>query len=364
MADGRPQGARPATRNPLLLAVVGLVSIAVAIALVRWGGLLFAPSDPAVAVTTTAASATPAFAVAMPPLPNARAKQAARAIPPARAISPAHGPPSFDDLRVDPSGHAVIAGRAPAGSTVTVIASGQVFGTTRSDSEGQWVLAPDRPLASGGHSLTLSASLPDHPAIAGTERVVVAVPHHNHNGTPAVALLEAPTQPRLIDPPPPAGKTLTSIGLDLIQYGADGAASLAGRAPPGAEIRVYLDDHLAGESRADASGHWRLALDRPVAPGTHEVRLDRIAPGGTVLARIAVPFDRTALPIPPGSGEVTVVEPGQCLWLIAQRVYGNGVRYTLIYQANRTQIRDPNLIYPGQVFMLPAAPRSPVSRRG
>ncbi|MGH7082290.1 MAG: LysM peptidoglycan-binding domain-containing protein [Acetobacteraceae bacterium] len=333
--------------------------MAVAIALVRWEGFLFAPSGPAVAVTAPPPRAiVHALATEAPPLPDARATKAARAIPPAPA------PPSFDVVRVDPSGHAVIAGLAPAGSTVTVIASGKVFGTTRSDQEGQWVLAPDQPLSAGGHSLTLSASLPDHPAIAGTERVVVAVPHHNHNSTPAVALLEAPVQPRLIDPPPPAGRPLTSIGLDLIQYGANGTVSLAGRAPPGAEIRVYLDDHLAGDSRADASGHWLLALDRPVAPGMHQVRLDRIEPGGAVLARIAVPFDRTALPIPPGSGEVTVVEPGQCLWLIAQRVYGNGVRYTLIYQANRTQIRDPNLIYPGQVFMLPAAPRSPVSRRG
>lgn len=359
MAEGRSQGARPATRNPLLLAVIGLICIAVAIALVRWEGFFFAPSGPPVAVTTPRPPAiVQALATKPPPLPHTQVAGAA----PAAHVVPAA--PSFDVVRVDPSGHAVIAGRAPAGSTVTVIASGKVFGTTRSDQEGQWVLAPDRPLSAGGHSLTLSARLPDHPAIAGTERVVVAVPRHGHNSTPAVALLEAPAQPRLIDPPPPAGRMLTSIGLDLIQYAPDGAVSLAGRAPPGAEIRVYVDDHPEGDARADASGHWLLALDRPVAPGMHQVRLDRIAPGGTVLSRIAVPFDRTTLPIPPGNGAVTVVEPGQCLWLIAQRIYGNGVRYTLIYQANRNQIRDPNLIYPGQVFTLPATPRSLVSRPG
>ncbi|MDE0941760.1 MAG: LysM peptidoglycan-binding domain-containing protein, partial [Alphaproteobacteria bacterium] len=41
------------------------------------------------------------------------------------------------------------------------------------------------------------------------------------------------------------------------------------------------------------------------------------------------------------------------LWRIARRVYGSGVRYTVIYQANDSQIRDPDLIFPGQVFNLP-----------
>lgn len=48
-----------------------------------------------------------------------------------------------------------------------------------------------------------------------------------------------------------------------------------------------------------------------------------------------------------------IIRRGDNLWTIARRVYGEGLRYTTIYQANRAQIRDPNLIYPGQVFELP-----------
>ena len=47
------------------------------------------------------------------------------------------------------------------------------------------------------------------------------------------------------------------------------------------------------------------------------------------------------------------VEAGNSLWRIAQRRYGQGTAYTLIYQANKANIRDPNLIYPGQVFSMP-----------
>jgi nucleoid-associated protein YgaU len=54
------------------------------------------------------------------------------------------------------------------------------------------------------------------------------------------------------------------------------------------------------------------------------------------------------------SGFVTV-RRGQSLWRIARSVYGRGTQYTLIYESNQDQIRDPDLIYPGQIFSLPTA---------
>jgi nucleoid-associated protein YgaU len=53
------------------------------------------------------------------------------------------------------------------------------------------------------------------------------------------------------------------------------------------------------------------------------------------------------------------VQPGQNLWRIARQTYGRGVRYTVIYAANRDVIRDPNMIFPGQVFALPTEEQPP-----
>jgi hypothetical protein len=50
-----------------------------------------------------------------------------------------------------------------------------------------------------------------------------------------------------------------------------------------------------------------------------------------------------------------IIRRGDNLWTIARRVYGDGVKYTTIYEANNGQIRDPDRIYPGQVFDLPTA---------
>jgi nucleoid-associated protein YgaU len=48
-----------------------------------------------------------------------------------------------------------------------------------------------------------------------------------------------------------------------------------------------------------------------------------------------------------------IVSRGDSLWRISRRVYGSGMRYTVIYDANEDQIRNRDLIYPGQVFVLP-----------
>lgn len=52
------------------------------------------------------------------------------------------------------------------------------------------------------------------------------------------------------------------------------------------------------------------------------------------------------------------VTRGDSLWRISRQIYGRGIRYTEIFEANKDQIRDPNLIYPGQIFVLPPDPET------
>lgn len=139
----------------------------------------------------------------------------------------------------------------------------------------------------------------------------------------------------------------------MIDYGAGGDVAISGDAPPGATVQVYLDNEVLGVTEAAPSGSWRLAPTQTVPPGPHQIRIDQVAPSGDVIARIELPFVR-AEPVTEMPQDIyVVVEPGQSLWRIARRVYGEGIRYTEILAANRAQIADPNLIYPGQVFMIP-----------
>ena len=170
---------------------------------------------------------------------------------------------------------------------------------------------------------------------------------------PLVVLLPA-TQapPRVLQGPAPQ----QGLGLGQVDYDQDGGIRFAGTAQPGATVRVYVNDRHAGDAQADGQGRWALAPQETVEVGRHRLRVDQLAAAGVVAARIEVPFQRDRLPegsMPEGR---IVVQPGNNLWRLARSAYGRGVRFTVIYDANRDQIRNPNLIYPGQVFTVPALP--------
>ena len=71
---------------------------------------------------------------------------------------------------------------------------------------------------------------------------------------------------------------------------------------------------------------------------------------------IALPAEPSpvALPVPSATrATIITVQPGFTLWGIARENYGNGFLYVKVYEANKGQIRDPDLIYPGQIFTVP-----------
>ena len=127
----------------------------------------------------------------------------------------------------------------------------------------------------------------------------------------------------------------------------------SGSAPAGGTVRVYVDQHHAGDATADGAERWALKPEPVPAPGRHTLRLDQIGPQGRVAARVELPFQRDAAAAQALAEGRMVVQPGHNLWRIARATYGRGIRFTTIHRANASQIRDPSLIYPGQIFALP-----------
>ena len=149
----------------------------------------------------------------------------------------------------------------------------------------------------------------------------------------------------------------SKLSLDTVDYDEKGKVAVGGRAPEGSRVQLYLDNKPVGGADPDETGVWTVELGEKVTPKRYRMRIDQIGSEGRVVARIESPF----FPAGPISGlprdAVVFVQPGNSLWRIARRTYGGGVQYTLIYEANRDQIRDPDLIYPGQVFVLPKGQR-------
>ena len=152
-----------------------------------------------------------------------------------------------------------------------------------------------------------------------------------------------------------------AIALDAISYDEDGQVMLSGRSNPMAYLRIYLDNAPVLLVRPDDEGNWKTLLSK-VDPGFYTLRIDQVNAAGKVVSRLETPFKKESpqkllTHIQDAKTEarinVVTVQPGYTLWAIARKRYGRGILYVRVFEANRDKIRDPDLIYPGQVFDLP-----------
>jgi len=326
----------------------------------------------------------------------AAAQTKANAMAGALAVPPDSddGVPTFDVARIEPTGEAVIAGRATPGATVELLRNGELHDRAVADQSGEFVMVPPR-LPPGTYDLTLRSKQPGGKQGASKQSVAVAI-EPGPTDRPVVALM-TPGKPTVVLSQPPAPKSMAgTVIVESVEIEPGGKFHASGRTRPGAAVRLYLNDTFVASVTADADGRFAATINKGVAPGNYRVRLDEVEPNsGAVRARAEVPFNvpdtmvtasgpaqataskrpdiaaaqqpqlaaAMATVLPDGGSPSTVVVPkiatttvsrGDNLWRLSRNTYGVGTRYAVIYNANRKQIRNPNLIHPGQVFVLPA----------
>jgi len=322
---------------------------------------------------------------------NAAAAMLAASSPPAEGSD---GVPAFDVARIEATGEAVIAGRAVPGATVELLRNGELHDRAVADQSGQFVMVPPR-LPSGTYDLTLRSRQPDGKQATSKQSVAVAL-EPSPNDRPLVALM-TPDKPTVVLSQPAAPKPAAgAVVVEAVEIEPGGKFHVSGRAGSGAAVRLYLNDSFIAPVTAGADGRFAITINEGVAPGSYRVRLDEVeSNSGAVRARAEVPFNvpdtvvtgsvpaqataskrpdiaaaqqpqlaaAAATVLPDGGSPSAVVVPkiatttvsrGDSLWRISRLTYGAGTRYAVIYKANREQIRNPNLIHPGQIFVLPA----------
>lgn len=273
--------------------------------------------------------------------------------------------PEFDVVRINPDGDAVIAGRAAPGATVKILDGGESIGTVTADDRGEWVFLPKEPLPSGKRELGLSVTMPDGQALESDSVIVLAVPKRSDemrqkgnaadNAGPLAVLVpkDGKGPSRVLQKPTEGdGVREGNLSIGVVDYDEAGKVSIGGKAKSGEHVQVYLDNKIVGQAKTSPEGEWRVEPKDKVSPGIYKLRADSVA-SGRVTARVEIHFSRADRVEGLAGEALVIVQPGNSLWRIARRTLGSGVKYTTIYAANRGQILDPDLIYPGQVFSLP-----------
>ena len=335
-------------RHGVLIGSAAAVFLLIAAGAVVFRGDSTHQSEPRKPKEATPPQSEPAFAMAKPTETNPSAQPSAPVAP------------SFEVVKVGPTGTAVIAGRAEPGAKVIVRDGDKAIGEVTADRRGEWVMIPGQPIGPGNRLLSAEASNPDTGAMVKSEETVAlsispTVPAARAGETALAVVLprEGGHGARVLQLPDGASPaTPNSLSMDTAEYDTQGRVMLSGRAAPGATIQIYLGNEPLATVTADASGAWSATSSRAVPPGQLELRLDQLASTGQVAQRVALPL-APGFAMEPAPGQNYVVQRGNSLWRIAQRAYGAGMRYVVIYSANPDRIRNPDKIYPGQVFKIP-----------
>ncbi|URQ74306.1 MAG: Ig-like domain-containing protein [Candidatus Ochrobactrum gambitense] len=405
-------------KNSFGLLGAGLLAVIVGLGL-YWNAKKTEPETPKAGVSAPAASGGEQQAAqpqaAQPETPSAQTPdapkpaQSAEAAPKAdKPTAPAeqaaaepeqqHQTPIFDVLRVEPDGSVVIAGKAMPNSDVEVVAGASVVGKAKASANGDFVVVLDEPLKPGDHQLVLRASGQDKVATSA-QTAIVSVP--DSKGGQVLALVEEPGEAsRLITRPEtaPAQPTDSAAGaattptddgspqtkpvpqlpiaIEAVEIEGD-TIFVAGNAKGGNRVIVHANDILIGSSTVTPEGRFLVQSKQPLAVADYIIRADLLDNANRMIATARVPFRREAganisavAPASSGTAEAgaedkaalqkvdgsVIIRRGDNLWTISKRAYGKGTRYTTIYLANREQIKNPDLIWPGQVFHMPKEP--------
>ncbi|KQN72302.1 LysM peptidoglycan-binding domain-containing protein [Devosia sp. Leaf64] len=319
-----------------------------------------APTAPAAAPSTTPPAAQTAETQPAPATPAASATTPApvapAATPPAAPAAPqvADVPPTIDAIEVE-GARTFFAGSGPEGRTVrlyvdvTFVADSKVEGGRWLVEAGPVLSAPSQRVRAdllGANSSDVVARaevdfVVDEPAGQGTETAVASAdtsttaPTATSQPAPTPAVepsTTAATEPATSETPTPAAEPTAPAAAASTETPATSAAdadTLATTTEPEAPAPATSVGTAETPTPAPAQPAAEPAVPTMVAVSVGGPDAQRFASGKAIIRR------------------------GDNLWTIARRVYGEGIKYTTIYDANTGQIRDPDRIYPGQVFSLP-----------
>ncbi|PPR31383.1 MAG: hypothetical protein CFH32_00159 [Alphaproteobacteria bacterium MarineAlpha9_Bin2] len=294
--------------------------------------------------------------------------------------------PSFDIIKADKDG-LIIAGRAKKFSKVQILNGDKVIAEVQANQFGEFVYITEESLDPGTYELRLLAD-----GIESKESATVVVPDtlieivkdidslveeqltelapeeliDSSVGEQVVGSLSEEPLVVIEDESGAVQKVIQGIddssqilqeqkqlSFDALSYTSEGVLKLAGKAQPRSRVEVYVDGQRIGWGITDDDGFWNITLGEPIKPGDYVLRFNQYF-DERIVSSIDTPISQPDMStIESITEDIVVVQPGNSLWRISRRFYGRGIMYTIIFKANRSQINDPDLIYPGQIFEIP-----------
>ena len=267
--------------------------------------------------------------------------------------------------RVKPDGAAVVAGSAPPGAVISVFEDKILLGKTTADANGEWVVVLEKRLGPGQHLISVAAESDDGSVTMAEISIAIEI-YADQSTKPLVALLpENQTEmPVLLQSPDDVAEksiadaaptnTVAQIGPRSMVWQDETKLTIGGHSRGGVRVTVSINGTFFGEALVLADGGWRVTGKVDNSRSTHHLEFLLVDNVGQAVARYLFPLRARDLRKGLDGSQLVVVNKGDALWRIAYRSFGKGVRYIDIVRKNTGDIDNPDLIYPNQIFALPA----------
>ncbi len=273
----------------------------------------------------------------------------------------------FDLARVNEDGQIMVGGYAPSLSRLVLLLDGEVLGAMLVDDRGEWLFLSQQPFKAGQYMLRLETQIGEQEIVYGIETLLVVIPKFSQGEElPLLAVLPngSGKVTRILSQRFSGDKTATGTDfiIDTLDYAEGGRLSLSGRLRgEKVEMLVYRNNKLVARRGYKGKGavptDWQISTNLPTSEkglSGQVLRIDLVE-NNRVVQRKALPITWTPL-VREGEDEYFVVSTGASLWHIARHIFGTGTLHTFLYEANKAQIENPDLIRPGQILFIPKKP--------
>ena len=271
-------------------------------------------------------------------------------------------------VRVRPDGSLVIAGKGLPNSKIEVISNSEVIAVTNSDKVGDFVAVPKKQLNSGEYFLSFRQTTEDKKVVIANKSVAINVTGKKDD-LPIVAIVDGQGKlgAKVIQAPGLGKKEETNKDdkksaknlakepqikiLAITHDTKSGQLVLSGIANNGVQVNAGFTGNETSSTKI-INDEWTLSIPGKLIAGKQKVFAVLLGKNGKVLSENSIIISGKSIENANGK-MLIIVQKGDALWNIAYQRLGLGNRYIDIVELNKDKIKNPDLIYPKQLFIIP-----------
>ena len=274
---------------------------------------------------------------------------------------------NFGTIRVNPQGGVVIAGKVFPNTQVEIISNGNVIAKTISEKTGEFVAVSKKPLNAGDHILAFRITTPDKKIQIANEAIAIKI-SKGKDEVPIVAIIDAEAKmgAKVVQAPGLEKKKNNRIvKKSKLPLNLEPKISILSLTNNINLKQIILTGYSLGGVQVDAmisgkevfsgkiiDNEWSVTLPNQLISGKQTLIARLIGKNGKTLSKDKITLFGKIIKDSKGR-TIAVVQKGDALWKIAYQRLGGGDKYFDILKLNKDAIKNPDLIFPKQLFVLP-----------